>query len=45
MNHTGRRATLHRQLRQVGWCWCILVGIGGTVGGVLALLERDNDDA
>ena len=45
MNHEARRRQLLRELKRVGWCWCILVGIVGTIGGISGLVERENDDA
>jgi len=43
MDLTARRLQTRRTLRRIGLAWCVLVGAAGTIGGLLGMLEREND--
>jgi hypothetical protein len=39
----ARRAELIQQLKRAGWAWSIFVCIVGTIGGVISIIEMEND--
>lgn len=45
MNHQARHAQHIRNLKRAGFCWCVLVCIAGMAGGILSLIDLENDDA
>jgi hypothetical protein len=45
MNPQARRAHHIRNLKRAGLGWCVLVCIAGMAGGILSLIELENDDA
>ena len=43
MNLAARRAQAKRTLRRIGWLYCALVCAAGTVGGIVGMVEWEND--
>jgi hypothetical protein len=39
----ARRRQARRTLRRIGLAWCVLVGAAGTIGGIVGMVEREND--
>lgn len=37
------RHRLIRELRRCGLLWCIATGLAGTIGGIIAILQREAD--